>query len=165
MEARVFTVALHYNAAMTKTATRGWTVGIMGIVAAVAWAGCADSARPGATGLGDGGVDAAVCSAGAVRCNDAFMRETCGGNGAWAATGFVCARNVAVDDETGGYCVTKGDGTFRCAGEGATEELPVDRYLRVQVSASGLVGLTEAGRLVATRTQLLDLYGTGAEAW
>jgi hypothetical protein len=89
------------------------------------------------------------CEPGTVRCNADFEREVCEGDGTWSTTDFVCARSVAVDDETGGYCVTKGDGTYLCRGGNVTAELPPGPYVRVQTSAKGLVGLTETGELVA----------------
>jgi hypothetical protein len=77
------------------------------------------------------------------------MRETCASDGTWNETGFVCARTVAVDDQTGGFCVTKGDGSYRCSGGNVTLPLPSDTYVRVQASQTGLVGLNAAGQLAA----------------
>ena len=95
-----------------------------------------------------------VCQPGTLRCNAAFMREVCASDGTCTETEFRCARSVAVDDETGGYCITKGDGTYRCSGGNVTMPLPQDSYLRVQTSASGLIGLTADGRLVAPEMSL-----------
>jgi hypothetical protein len=95
-----------------------------------------------------------VCQPGVIRCNANYMRQVCAADGSCTETGFVCARSVTVDDETGGYCVTKGDGTYHCSGGNVTMPLPQDSYLRVQTSAGGLVGLTTAGRLVAPEMHL-----------
>jgi hypothetical protein len=95
------------------------------------------------------GGGASGCMRGAVRCNSRFEREVCEGGATWARTDFVCARTVAVDEESGAYCITKGNGTFRCEGGNAKEQLPTARYVRVQATVQGLVGLTDAGVLVA----------------
>jgi len=113
----------------------------------------AAGAGGGAGGGGAGGAGGRDCGAGQARCNGLLAREVCGNDGRWVKTSFVCARTVAVDDETGSYCVTKGDGSYRCWGAmaGATPaELPTGSYVRVQAAREGLVGLTEAGRIVTT---------------
>lgn len=110
---------------------------------------------------GEGGEPAVIADAGAsgsndpgcvlndARCNAAFRREVCGADG-WTETSFVCARSVAVSDENGSYCVTKGDGSYRCWGESSqSEPLPADDYVRVQRAEFGLIGLTGDGRLIA----------------
>jgi hypothetical protein len=99
------------------------------------------------------------CEPGAVRCNSDFVREACGDDGTWASTDFVCARSVAVDDETGGYCVTKGDGAYLCRGGNVNAELSPARYVRVQTSAKGLIGLTETGELVSAETLIAPDLG------
>lgn len=114
-----------------------------------------DGGDSGASGTGE--PDEPVCVLDDARCNAAFRREICGVEG-WTETNFVCARTVAVDDEIGSYCVTKGDGSYRCWGTeaavgdpadaGLATELPVDDYVRVQRAAFGLIGLNSAGRLV-----------------
>jgi hypothetical protein len=90
----------------------------------------------------------------------------------WETTDFVCAVNVAVDDELGAYCVTKGDGTYRCWGAEALEELPPDRYVRVQITGDGgpggsarypIVGLTDDDRLSSVGLELpADTPSVGA---
>jgi hypothetical protein len=114
--------------------------------AAAAPAGAAGAAA----GSGGAGGTPASCSSGEARCNDAGQRELCDADGLWATTDFVCATNVAVDDEIGSYCVTKADGSFRCWGGEieSTDTLPTERYRRVQLTRTGLIGLTEDGRLL-----------------
>lgn len=98
---------------------------------------------------GSGGASQSECSPGERRCNGSFERELCTEEGRWRSTDFACARNVSVDDQTGGICVTKADGTYICRGGNVNQELPPGRYQRVQATTSGLVGLDESGKLVA----------------
>lgn len=130
----------------------------MGMAGVTAGAGVAGGA------LGEGGAGAVVADAGAsgtggasdevcvlddARCNTEFRREVCGAEG-WTETSFVCARAVSVSDENGSYCVTKGDGSYRCWGETwMSKPLPTDDYVRVQRAEFGLIGLTADGRLIA----------------
>ncbi|WP_157906977.1 MULTISPECIES: hypothetical protein [Sorangium] len=104
---------------------------------------------------GDPG-SAAACAAGEARCNASGLRETCTSDGGWSVSDFVCARNVAVDDDVGSTCVTKTDGSYRCWGEDPGGALPAERYRRVQLTRQGLIGLTEDGRLLAAETLLPD---------
>ncbi|WP_437903054.1 hypothetical protein WME95_31475 [Sorangium sp. So ce327] len=104
---------------------------------------------------GDPG-SAEACAAGEARCNASGLRETCTSDGAWSVSDFVCARNVAVDDEVGSTCVTKADGSYRCWGDDPGGALPAERYRRVQLARQGLIGLTEDGRLLAAGTVLPD---------
>ncbi|XXX77717.1 hypothetical protein WMF30_02940 [Sorangium sp. So ce134] len=108
------------------------------------------------TGQGGDAGSAAACAAGEARCNASGLRETCTSDGGWSASDFVCARNVAVDDEVGSYCVTKTDGSYRCWGDNLGGALPSERYRRVQLARQGLIGLTEDGRLLAAGTLLPD---------
>ncbi|XXT20186.1 hypothetical protein WME94_01290 [Sorangium sp. So ce429] len=119
----------------------------------------ADGAGGGAvTGQGGdaGSAAATACTAGEARCNASGRRETCTSDGGWSVSGFVCARNVAVDDDVGSYCVTKADGSYRCWGDDPGGALPAERYRRVQLTRQGLIGLTEDGRLLAAGTLLPD---------
>jgi hypothetical protein len=118
--------------------------------AAGAWGGGGGGAVGAEAGIsGTGGSSEPVCVVDDTRCNAAFRREVCGAEG-WTETTFVCARAVAVSDENGSYCVTKGDGSYRCWGEPVmSEALPADDYVRVQRANFGLIGLTDDGRLVA----------------
>jgi hypothetical protein len=95
-----------------------------------------------------------VCVLDDARCNAAFRREVCGAEG-WTDTPFVCARAVAVSDENASYCVTKGDGSYRCWGEPSmSAALPTADYVRVQRAEFGLIGLTDDGRLIAPELAL-----------
>ena len=126
------------------------SAGSSGLGSAAVAGGAAGSLAMGNAGAGATG----ECDPGTVRCNAQFERERCDENGHVQKMPFTCARNVAVDDETGGYCVTKADGTYRCLGGNVGEELPPARYVRVQATAKGLVGLTESGELVAAEMQI-----------
>jgi hypothetical protein len=110
---------------------------------------------PEANDAGQAGVAGApaLCPLGAARCTSSGVREICASDG-WASTDFVCARNVAVDDEIGSYCITKIDGSYRCWGGAPGQALPAERYQRVQLARQGLIGLTEDGRLLARGTNL-----------
>ncbi|WP_437850884.1 hypothetical protein [Sorangium sp. So ce363] len=112
----------------------------------------------GSAGTAQGGDpgSAAACAAGEARCNASGLRETCTSDGGWRVSDFVCARNVAVDDDVGSYCVTKTDGSYRCWGDDPGGALPAERYRRVQLTRQGLIGLTEDGRLLAAETLLPD---------
>jgi hypothetical protein len=127
------------------------------VVIVAALAGCGGKSRdnqraPLASAGGESagaGAAPGVCSTGDARCNAEGLRESCEADGQWSRTDFVCARTVAVDDEIGSFCVTKTDGSYRCWEGDQTQRLQVERYRRVQLTQSGLIGLTEDGRLLA----------------
>jgi hypothetical protein len=115
-----------------------------------------DAASPDARGDEDGAgtpADAIVVPPGCGtdsddRCNAQGRRETCGTDGEWHETDYVCTINVAVDDETASYCATKADGRYKCWGSLPAESLPDAKYVRVQLAREGLVGLTNDGRVL-----------------
>jgi hypothetical protein len=120
-------------------------------------------ANGGSAGTSTGGADASggtaganepACTPGELRCNADFRREKCSDEGSWGETDFVCARTVAVDDESGSRCVTKGDGSYRCWGNQTSDELPPENYERVQLAGQALIGLTEDGRFLAPSLEL-----------
>ena len=124
-------------------------------------AGPGNNGGAGASG-GAGGTDSSGgtagsepdCTPGELRCNAELWREKCTVDGSWGETDFVCARTVAVDDESGSRCVTKGDGSYRCWGNQTSDELPPENYQRVQLAGQALIGLTEDGLFLAPSLEL-----------
>jgi hypothetical protein len=107
--------------------------------------------EPPFVGVLDAASDAPQCTpSNRPYCNLKGRRETCGADGTWHETDYVCTVDVVIDDQTGSYCATKADGRYKCWGSLPAASLPEAKYVRVQLMPDGLVGVTDDGHVYST---------------